>query len=771
MANDNPTFYPPYLFHHSPTYTAWARLTCADLQHRLVRRPDYAVSDLWFFAQTNHPIRWVRVVGIVVAIDEWETRTQFTIDDGSGEVMDAITWNTSRFRDPGQGDIKAPNLAGVRVGAVVKAKGSVGEFRGRRQMGLRKCEVLKGTDDEVKAWREMTMWKREVLMKPWVVEDKIIRREKRRLRSEQQETGKKRKVQDEDGEGNRKRPRGDGEGFQGRRPEKYVPRPRSRSPKPLGSQEDSGIGDAKTFKGRRRPKGYVPPPRSRSPTPKPPKPPPRSRSPTPEPPKPPMPPGSRSACPDSQPSVQERRRYDYSDLEFEGVKGSARPEKRKVNAAVREATPSSGRQEEAHVRSTSILASDLSSTKRRRIRTVPTEKFVPPIVTARAQDPPAKVEHSADTLHFSQPMDDIVPPPSSTFKGRRRPGTLQLRTTSQPPAAAQQGAIWSQKSPPISQILPQTAGQEILPAPKFHQRAWPEAAPPETPSEYGFGGMSMDSVNSQIGPPSHTQQEPYSTFSSQLPPSSRLPSYSQPPISTFKGRRRTGPVQAQETSTKNDEYSLSPPIQTDPSYAASDDIPSTFSTYYPTQNTAQYSPQTSTFKGRRRAQPQTEEPTSSQLMPPPQPPSLKSTTRQPKLRVLKATIISYLRRTDATTTSAQLLVSTPELAVLGTSALVVDPALQSLAADGYLLPTNTPGVWAVVGYALLRDIIDSETKSAMRRSKSKVVSVSTVWKKAGQRGGYWAGVGKEVVREVLGSFFGAAEGWVEVKEGWEWRGG
>jgi hypothetical protein len=756
MANDNQMFYPPYLFHHSPTYTVWARLTCADLQHNLVRRPDYAVPDLWFFAQTNHPIRWVRVVGIVVAIDEWETRTQFTIDDGSGEVVDVITWNTSRFRDPGQGDVKAPNLAGVKVGAVVKAKGSVGEFRGRRQMGLRKCEVLKGTGDEVKAWREMTMWKREVLMKPWVVEDKIIRREKRRIRSEQLERGKKRKVRNDEQEGDRKRSCGDGERFQGRRrPEGHVLRPRSRSPKPLGPQEDSASIDAETFKGRRRPKGYVPPPISRSPTP--------------EAPKLATPPVSRSACPDRQPSVQKRVQYDYSDLEFDVTKGSTRPEKHKVNAAAREATPSVGRQEEAHVRSTSVLASDLSSTRRRRIRTVPTEKFIPPIVAIQAQEPPAQVQHSAQALRFSQPVDDTVPPPSSTFKGRRRLGTLQSGTASQPPAAAQQGTIWSQKSPPRGQILPQTVEQEVLPALQGCRRIQPEAALSGTPSEHGFGGIPADSINSYIGPSTHTQKDPYSTLSSQPPPSSRQPSCSQPPISTFKGRRRTGAVQAQAISSKNETYNLTPPVQRDPSYATYDDIPSTFSTYYPTQNTTQSSLTTSTYKGRRRAQPQIEEPTSSQLMPPPQPPPSKPTTRQPKLRVLKATILSYLRRTDATTTSAQLLVSAPEFSEHLPS--VVDPALQSLAADGYLLPTNTSGVWAVVGYPLLRDIIDSETKSAMRRSRSKVVSVSTVWKKAGQRGGYWAGVGKEVVREVLGSFFGAAEGWVEVKEGWEWRGG
>ena len=70
------TLYPPYVFPHSPTYKSWARLTASDIQTHLHQRPGYAgISDLYFFAGTNHPIRWVRVVGI--GYDEFEQRTVF----------------------------------------------------------------------------------------------------------------------------------------------------------------------------------------------------------------------------------------------------------------------------------------------------------------------------------------------------------------------------------------------------------------------------------------------------------------------------------------------------------------------------------------------------------------------------------------------------------------------------------------------------------------------------------------------------------------------
>lgn len=77
--NSSLTFYPSYVFSESPTYDSLARLTASDIQTNLYRRPEYAgVPDLYFFTGSNHPIRWVQVVGTVVAFDEYEQRTVFT---------------------------------------------------------------------------------------------------------------------------------------------------------------------------------------------------------------------------------------------------------------------------------------------------------------------------------------------------------------------------------------------------------------------------------------------------------------------------------------------------------------------------------------------------------------------------------------------------------------------------------------------------------------------------------------------------------------------
>jgi hypothetical protein len=901
MAKNDITFYPIYLFPHSPTYTAWARLTAADIQHYLRRRAGYVAPDLWFFGQTNHPIRWVRVVGVVVAIDEWETRTQFVVDDGSGEVIDVLTWNTPRFGDEENKEAR-PRMEGVGVGAVVKVKGSVTEWRGRKQIALRKVETLRDTSEEIKCWREMEVWKREVLMVPWTVDGKTMRKEKRKARKMQMEEGMKRKVRDDEEE-ERKR-------FQGRRRGGLVPPKRERSPTQLGNQESSG--DSKKKLQRRRPEGHVLlPSRSRSPplhekdpplehekdgtaqfhgrrrppdyrpllrperSPTPPKEPVLGekcqdrplpeRSPSADlapvaktkqpnysdlefgetlavaiaqksvltkvetwddgigtteeaksdlgifrgrrrlldhepPPKLPPSPGSRLRSPGS------RGRCD-NDLEFDNVKGPARPKGRKVNTTARSATPSIKGREETRGKRFPVVASDLPSGKRRRIRTVPTEKFMPPPVPAQIQEPLVQVKNSTHTLRFPHPVDEPTPH-NSTFNGRRRPGTVRSNTVLQQLPSTQQGSIWSQSSLLSGQFSSQIAEPRIPPAFEGCQEARPEASPqgietqrnriststfiqqdsysvrsfqpppssqPPVPTFRGQRRTQLLPGESQlpdgyIGPSTYTRQDPYTFLSSQPLPSSQLPRSSQ---TTFKGRRRAGTVQAQAIS-QTDERDVPPLAQRAPSAPPSDivydDIPSTFSTYHPTPAPIQPSSQTCTFRGRRRAQPQPEEPTSSQLMPPPQPPR-KSTSYQLTPRALKATILSYLQRTNAAVTSAQSLVSAPELAALTACTAAVTPALQALAADGYLLPMNVPGAWTVVGYPQLRDIIDVEVKEAMRRSRDKVVLVGKVWRKASQRGGCWAGVGKEVVREVLGTFFGDAEDWMEIKGGWEWKGG
>lgn len=67
-----PTYYGRYLFANSLTYNEWARLTAKDIHTALHHRTGFEGQDVWFYS--NHPIRWVRIVGVVVAYDDLENR-------------------------------------------------------------------------------------------------------------------------------------------------------------------------------------------------------------------------------------------------------------------------------------------------------------------------------------------------------------------------------------------------------------------------------------------------------------------------------------------------------------------------------------------------------------------------------------------------------------------------------------------------------------------------------------------------------------------------
>jgi hypothetical protein len=53
------------------------------------------------------------------------------------------------------------------IGTVVKAKGTISEFRGVKQLDLKRIWVVTTTDEEAQAWAETAAFKQEVLAKPW----------------------------------------------------------------------------------------------------------------------------------------------------------------------------------------------------------------------------------------------------------------------------------------------------------------------------------------------------------------------------------------------------------------------------------------------------------------------------------------------------------------------------------------------------------------------------------------------------------------------------
>ena len=120
------------------------------------------------------------------------------MDDGSGYLMDLVAWKG----EPPTGQkpkFSFNDLKDVSLHSIIKAKGSLGEFRGNKQLLLRRVAVLHDTNDEVNAWTEAIKFKKNVLSKPWHLTEKFISEERGRvMRTIEEEERKKEKKRRKD---------------------------------------------------------------------------------------------------------------------------------------------------------------------------------------------------------------------------------------------------------------------------------------------------------------------------------------------------------------------------------------------------------------------------------------------------------------------------------------------------------------------------------------------------------------------------------------------
>ncbi|KNG44767.1 ob-fold nucleic acid binding domain [Stemphylium lycopersici] len=175
--------YPAYCFRVSPTFNTWVKLTAADVQALRSDR-DFAGQHIYF--HLNHPIRYVRIVGVVVAIDDINLKyTALTIDDGSGATIELkIVRKPSAEKNPvdTSSNTEIDNVCVISrlgifevtvdkqpldIGSALKAKCTISEFRGVKQLDLKRVSIVSTTDEEAKAWAETATFKQQTLSKPW----------------------------------------------------------------------------------------------------------------------------------------------------------------------------------------------------------------------------------------------------------------------------------------------------------------------------------------------------------------------------------------------------------------------------------------------------------------------------------------------------------------------------------------------------------------------------------------------------------------------------
>ncbi|KAK2003458.1 hypothetical protein LX36DRAFT_104654 [Colletotrichum falcatum] len=180
--------YPRYCLHLSPTFNTWCLLHASDI-HDLKSVPEYQVQNFYF--HKNLPIKWARIVGIVVAIDDFPGRRIYTVDDSSGACIECVV----ALKMPPSSDASAPkpdkrewfssnrprpqppaDCVDVDVGSVVDVKGGLATFREEMQIQIEKVRILRSTEQEVALWERRTQFRNEVLLQPWVLGQKQIQK-------------------------------------------------------------------------------------------------------------------------------------------------------------------------------------------------------------------------------------------------------------------------------------------------------------------------------------------------------------------------------------------------------------------------------------------------------------------------------------------------------------------------------------------------------------------------------------------------------------------
>ncbi|KAL4803521.1 hypothetical protein BDV18DRAFT_163078 [Aspergillus unguis] len=206
------TFYPAFCFTASPTHFAWVKIGAADV-HRLKRRVEFGEQGLFFYQ--NHPIRFVNLVGVIVARTDVPRRTILTLDDSTGATIDIVVLkeNTSSTPVPapafapakpqpsdGTDEKTAPkemhvtpttqsaiDISPLQPGKLFQVKGTLSVFRSMMQVQLERFYSVPDTKSEMRFVDARTRFLVDVLSVPWFLEEEDIER----LRVEADEEGAK----------------------------------------------------------------------------------------------------------------------------------------------------------------------------------------------------------------------------------------------------------------------------------------------------------------------------------------------------------------------------------------------------------------------------------------------------------------------------------------------------------------------------------------------------------------------------------------------------
>lgn len=142
----------------------------------------------------NHPIQFVSLTAPIVAIEDVASKyALLTLDDGSGET---IVVKITRLPPDIAGSAECPSNTNVHnvnmrmevgvfdvivdeqvldVGSIVKVKCTIEEWKGTKQLELKRIRIVHSTEEEIGTWEELARWKRDEIGAPWVLGDETLK--------------------------------------------------------------------------------------------------------------------------------------------------------------------------------------------------------------------------------------------------------------------------------------------------------------------------------------------------------------------------------------------------------------------------------------------------------------------------------------------------------------------------------------------------------------------------------------------------------------------
>ena len=151
----------------------WVRLTISQV---FTLSTKSSTPSLYY--HLHQPVQWIRLTGILTAVEDHDQRWLLTLDDGSGlaiqlvikkELAREVSYEEARRAVEDGVDLskwvepRGASMRNIRRGCCVDVKGKVGQFRGVRQLQVVRIGKIENTEMEVESWEKRNKAQRERL--------------------------------------------------------------------------------------------------------------------------------------------------------------------------------------------------------------------------------------------------------------------------------------------------------------------------------------------------------------------------------------------------------------------------------------------------------------------------------------------------------------------------------------------------------------------------------------------------------------------------------